>query len=135
MNSIEELIKHRAPALCIDEVTACSDVAATCELTIKDGPLVQGGLLWEPALVEAVAQTAAVMGGFYLRQLGTEIDRGWLVGVRNFSILRAPRVGEVITCRVQSLRRLDQFVLVEGSVRCGDELLAEGHLKFYEVVA
>lgn len=134
MISITDLIHHRPPVLCIDEIVECNETDATCAMTVREGAFTDGECLWEPMLLEAVAQTAAVMSGNRLRKIGTKLERGLLVGVRGFAIHREVRVGERVVCHVKVLRRLDQFVLVDGRVTCGDDVVAEGQLKFHEVV-
>ena len=135
MISIEDVIQHRSPALCIDEIVECGESEVLCALTVRDGPLVQSGHLWEPALLEAVAQTAAVMGGFRVKQLGLAVERGWLVGARGFVIQHVPVVGQRVMFHVRTIRRLDQFILVEATVSCCEAILATGQLKFYEALA
>lgn len=82
---------------------------------------------WEPALIEGLAQTAAVVHG---NAAGAR-HQGMLVGVRDFAIERAPRCGETVQFEVQLIKQLAPVTLFEGTVSSGEETLATGNLKFF----
>lgn len=123
-------IRHRAPILCVDELLESGAEVAACALTVREGPHVQAGSLWEGALVEGIAQTSTLLED--PAAVGAPAAGvGMLVGVRRFVVDRLPRIGERVVFRVQLVRRLGPFLLVDGRATSGDECLAKGELKFY----
>jgi|GEM_PF-1516888 len=122
-------IHHRAPILCVDRIVEASDDHALCEYDVREGPHLQGGRMWEPGLLEGLAQTAALLqagaAGATLQGVGM------LVGVKRLRIERRPRAGELVRWRVDLIKRLGPFLLAEGRATAGEELLASGELKFY----
>jgi hypothetical protein len=46
-----------------------------------------------------------------------------------------PRLGDKLEIKVRAAARLEGFAVVEGSVRRGHELLAEGNIKLWIVPA
>ena len=124
-------IRHRAPILCVDRIVEASEDHAVCELDVREGAQVVDGSLWEPGLVEGLAQSSAVLQSCAAPD-GQRLEGvGMLVGVRRFAVRRRPTVGEQDTWRVDIVKRLGPYLLVEGVARCGEEVLASGELKFY----
>lgn len=124
-------IQHRAPILCVDRILAGDAEGASAEHLVQPGPHVDGGSMWESGLIEGLAQTAAVIQGSLGDSGESAAGVGMLVGVRKFHVERRPRVGELVTWRVDVLRRLGPFLLTQGEARVADELIARGEFKFY----
>lgn len=123
-------IRHLPPILCIERVLEVGAEAAVGECEVRPGAHVQDGRMWVGGLVEGLAQTSTLLER--PRVDGESADGvGMLVGIRHFVVARRPRVGERVLFRVELVRRLGPFLLVNGRALCGDELLAEGELKFY----
>jgi hypothetical protein len=82
----------------------------------------------EPWLIEGLAQTAALLHA----TVYGESQRGMLVQVRRFDIVRAPEPGEILTTRVEVILRLAPVHLLRGAVRdAAGSVIAEGELKFF----
>jgi predicted hotdog family 3-hydroxylacyl-ACP dehydratase len=124
-------IPHRFPILCVDSILVADQNRAVAEYLVREGPHVDDEMMWEVGMIEGLAQTAAVLENSDEVGLSFERDSGMLVGVRNFTIHRRPRIGERLEWHVEIIRRLGPFLLVTGEACCGEELLAEGELRFY----
>jgi len=115
-----EAIPHRPPIRCVERLDHADSTHAVATGRAPDA--------WEPWLIEALAQTAALLNA-------TETDAtglGMLVQVRKFDITRAPRVQEPLNLRVDVIVRVPPVHLLRGEVRDEQgELLASGELKFY----
>jgi predicted hotdog family 3-hydroxylacyl-ACP dehydratase len=129
---VAEFIPHRPPILGIDRLLALDAERALGERTLTQGAdLEDDGQLWEPALIEGLAQTAAALHGFAARAAGRRIERGMLVGLNRLAFHRRARRGERIEYAVELTRTLEGVSLVHGVARVGAEVLLEGELKFY----
>ena len=104
---------------------------AVAEYQVRDGDGVENGRWWGPGLIEGLAQTAAAMERQSELEEGRQSVKGMIASVRRFQVHRRARVGELVRYRVRLVRRLGPLSLVEADARAGDELLAEGELKFY----
>lgn len=125
-------IPHRPPILCIERIVETDLEHAVAERVVREGCQVDDrGELWEGALVEGLAQTAAVLNTFADREQGRHSGKGMLVGVRKFDVTRRARLGERIVFRVELIRRITPLTLMRCEARCGDEVLARGEMKFY----
>ncbi len=123
------LIPHRPPALCIDEVLEVSTDRAITSRRVPESAT-EAGKLWEPWLIEGLAQTAAVLHG-QLHGADAEQHEGLLVGVRRFSVHRQPAAGELVHLHVEVIKRIAPLTLIQGRATVDDQLVATGELKFY----
>jgi 3-hydroxymyristoyl/3-hydroxydecanoyl-(acyl carrier protein) dehydratase len=85
--------------------------------------------MWEPWILEGLAQTAAVLNVYNAGDRGPK--KGMLVGARGLKIRRCPTAGETIRYHVDLIKRLGPLTLVAGTAWVGDESIASGDLKFY----
>jgi 3-hydroxyacyl-[acyl-carrier-protein] dehydratase len=128
----ESFVPHRPPILGVDRILELRAGAAVATRLVPNGPDVDArGALWEEGLIEGLAQTASALHTFGARRGGRKLARGMLVGINQLTIHRRARAGERIEYRVELIRQLEAVSLVRGSARAGDEVLAEGELKFY----
>jgi predicted hotdog family 3-hydroxylacyl-ACP dehydratase len=123
-------ILHRPPALCIDAVVSIDAVSAQAARTVPLEATIDG-VLWEPWLIEGLAQTAAVLNGSAERITGQRTTKGMLVGVRNLEIHRLPAAGETIRFAVELIKRISPLSLMACRAYVDDQLVADGVLKFY----
>ena len=126
----ETYIPHRPPVACLDAVLFVDQSRALTRRTIV-GEAVLGGRIWEPWLIEGLAQTAAVLNGNNEMKIGRRSAKGMLVGIRNLRIHRRPELGETIQFEVELVKRISPLTLIEGRARVGDEEIAAGQMKFY----
>ena len=128
---VAEYIPHRAPILGVDRILTLQEGLAVAERRVENGPDAPGGALWEQGLIEGLAQTASALHRRSALAEGRRVQRGMLVGMNRLVFHRRARVGERIEYRAELLRRLEALSLVHGIARVGNEVLAEGDLKFY----
>lgn len=128
-----DCLPHQRPLRVLERVEALGPREAQASFRVGVGPLTQGGQeLWSGALIEGLAQTAALLGAALAGGEGEEPRpiRGLLVGLRKFTLGRPVHVGEEVTCRVTLVTQLGGGVLVEGQARVEDEVVASGRLQF-----
>lgn len=116
-----DLLPHRPPALAIDRVLSRSaDEADALRVATEEDR-------WEGALIEGLAQTAAL-----LVRADARAAPPLFVGLRDFVVRRRPRPGEVLRFSVRLERAALPLVRVHGVAAGDDPLpLAEGALSFH----
>ncbi len=125
----QALIPHRPPVLCIDTVTRVTDsTAATLRTVPRSGAF--RNKLWEPWIIEGLAQTAAVLHGYEESPTGSA-QAGMLVGIRQFKVHTLPAPGETLRFEVEVIKRIAPLTLIQGTALVGDTVIAEGQLKFF----
>ncbi len=112
----------------VDEKQACC-VRVVPTKDISDGT--DGDRIWEPWLLEGMAQTAAVLNGHNELLTGRLSNKAMLVGIRGLQIRRRPRAGETVHYHIELIKRISPLVLIGGSACVGDEEIARGEMKFY----
>jgi len=126
MINIEELIPHREPIRIISEVIEIADdFAVTAAVVNSNWPLFDGDGVNSLVLIEAIAQTAALVEGYKKKKQGKPGVKGWLVGIKNaeFKKEKIP-VNTRVVVSVKSMYSFDNYGVIEGTVKCGEDVLA-----------
>lgn len=130
--SIEQLLPHRPPMIMIDELVSCEhDSAVAIKCFDDNGFGISGGIVLEPLLIEAMAQTVAAMEGEGRRQKGAEPSQGMLVGINDFEFVSSAKTGQKLEITVNIDKVLGQFRIASGTIRQCGQLIAKGEMKFY----
>jgi predicted hotdog family 3-hydroxylacyl-ACP dehydratase len=125
MIDIEKLIPHREPIKIITEVIEMNDEAGIAAAVVnKDWPLCDGRVVRSLVLIEAIAQSAALLEGYKRQKAGKSGVKGWLVGVKSAEFTRdLIAVNTRVVVQVQSLYAFDAYGVIKGVVKAGDEIL------------
>lgn len=125
MIDIESLIPHREPIRIITEVIELTDDSGIATAVVNERwPLCDGRAVSSLVLIEAIAQTSALVEGNKRKKEGKSGTKGWLVGIKSAefktdSIPLATR----ITVFVNSLYSFENYGVIEGVVKSGDDIL------------
>ena len=131
MINIDELIPHREPIRIIREVLEIQeDFAITTAIVNPNWPLYDGNAVNSLVLIEAIAQTAAIVEGYKRKQQGKAGVKGWLVGIKSaeFRVLKIP-TDTRLNIVVQSMYSFDNYGVIEGIVKAGEEILVKAVLQ------
>ena len=126
MINIEDLIPHREPIRIISEVMEIKEESAITGAVVKSSwHLFDGDSVSSLILIEAIAQTAALVEGYKKKMQGKAGVKGWLVGIKSaeFKHSRIP-VNTRVVISVKSLYSFDNYGVIEGTVKCGNDVLA-----------
>jgi len=126
---IDSLVPHRRPLRLIDEILSVGEASAeTAAVVTADWPTVANGAADVLVLVELVAQTAAVIGGYLALTdpAGAHPHKGMLVGIKQaaFSAENLP-VGTRIVIRATTRALMEHFKHIDGIARIGDRIVGE----------
>lgn len=125
-----ELIPQRPPFVMIDQLTAFNPVLTMSELTVRtDNIFFCEGRLLATGLIENIAQTCAARIGYLNRQSNKAMRLGFIGAIRNLTVLRTPREGEVLQTSITVKEEVFQMTLVDALVRSGDEVLVKAEMK------
>jgi len=129
-----EIIPQSSPMRLIDTLVACHDAMGRVVARVPhDGLFVRpDGLLSSAGLTELIAQTAAAQQAYEAILAGNPPKQGFLVGIKDLRISGACAAGDTaeITCR--RTFTMGEASLIEGTVRLGGRVLAEGVIKVWE---
>ncbi|HDQ03097.1 MAG TPA: hypothetical protein ENN23_00765 [Deltaproteobacteria bacterium] len=123
---IDSIIPHREPIKMLTEVLearASSGVAAA--VVSSTWPLFEDGAVNSLVLIEAVAQTAAVVEGYKRQKQGKNAVKGWMVGIKSAHFfVSSITVNTRLIISVTSKYTLDNYAVMEGEIKSGEDVLA-----------
>ena len=61
-------------------------------------------------------------------------QQGLLIGIKNFKIQRPLHVGENLLIKASKSAEFGGFIMIEGSVNRGSEVLANGEIKVFQKI-
>ncbi len=123
---IDSLIPHRDRIKMIGEVLDITPESATTgALVTSNWPLLDGNAVSPLVLIEVVAQTGAVIDGYKRKEQGKASGKGWLVGVKEarFNVAEIS-VGTYLVASVGNSYSFDNYSVIKGIVKAGEEILA-----------
>lgn len=128
---IENLIPHRKKIRIINEVLDVQENSAISSTVVdSDWPLFDGEAVNSLVLIEAIAQTAAIIEGYKRKQRGKSGVKGWLVGIKNAEFIEAKiPVNTKLIIMLESKHSYDNYGVVEGTVKSGENILATATLQ------
>ena len=128
---IESLIPHREKIKIISGILEIKETTAISTAIVNpQWPLYNEDSVNSLVLIEAIAQTAAIVEGYKRRQQGKDGVKGWLVGIKSaeFNITKIP-VDTNLIIMIESKYSFDNYGVVEGTVKAGDKILATATLQ------
>jgi 3-hydroxyacyl-[acyl-carrier-protein] dehydratase len=119
--------------LILEELRECTEEFARGAMVVQPGNpyLSARGMLGAAAYPELVAQLFAAGRGYLVRSEAQAPQVGYMVGISDFRIAREASFGERLLIEIESARRIANVAMITGSVKSGEERLAEGQIKLY----
>jgi len=128
---IDSLIPHREKIKVISKILDIKEnSAASMAVVNAEWPLYEDGAVNSLVLIEAIAQTAAIIEGYKRKQRGESGVKGWLVGIKSaeFNEERIP-VNTNLVIHLESKYAFDNYGVVEGVVKTGEKIWATAILQ------
>ena len=123
---IESLIPHREKIKIISGILEIKETTAISTAIVNlNWPSYDGGAVNSLVLIEAIAQTAAIVEGYKRKQQGKDGVKGWLVGIKSaeFNMAKIP-VNTNLIIMIESKYSFDNYAVVEGTIKTGEKVLA-----------
>ena len=128
---IHELLPQQEPFVMIGSLVHFDKTLTITETEVRqDNIFVDEGNFSASGLMENIAQTCAARIGFvnkYILKKGMQL--GFIGAVRNFEVLELPKVGDVITTRVEVKEEVFGMTLADAIITCGEKVLVTSEMK------
>ena len=133
--AITSLLPHRGPMLLIDRLEYCTSTEGWGYATAKAGGIFTDaqGEMDGVMVVEMLAQMVAAYKGYEATLAGRSMRAGFLVGIKDFSLLRPPRQGEQLRLDLKVETAVGNATVISGRASLGSEELAAGTLNLWEM--
>ncbi|NQU74301.1 MAG: radical SAM protein [Candidatus Omnitrophica bacterium] len=130
----EQLIPQQAPMRVITKLEKVADRSGEVSVYISNDMLFlrEDGFLDETVYLEMIAQAAAALNGFKALGANDKVVEGFLLGAKHLEIFGKAQLGETLTVSIFKDTYYGDFSIIKGKVLRGDELLAQGEVKFWE---
>ena len=128
---IESLIPHREKIKIISGVLEIKETTAISTAVVNPNwPSYDEGEVNSLVLIEAIAQTAAIVEGYKRKQQGKDGVKGWLVGIKSaeFKVAKIP-VNTNLIIMIENKYSFDNYAVVEGTVKTDEKILATATLQ------
>ena len=131
----EDLFKYipqRLPIVMVSELIEHEEEKSVSKLNIKpDNMFCADGHFTEPGLIENIAQSAALRSGYATSLKGDqgEAPVGFIGAIAKLKIHNLPSDTDTIETSIEHLNEVFGVTLVRGSVKRGEELMAECEMK------
>jgi len=131
--AVEDLIPHRLPMRQVERLLEFHDHEGVIEAVVGEENLLldTDGRLDEAGFIEMLAQSFAAVQGYADRLAGKPLRKGFLVGIRKFSVMAPAYRGDCLTIRIHPIAALERFFVVEGEILRNEEVLASCNLKLW----
>ena len=129
---IQEYIPQRPPIVMIDRIVDISESKVVCEFQIKkDNLFVAEGKLFEPGIIENIAQTIAAGAGYRAKQNNEKVKLGYIAAIKNLNICMLPSVDDILTTTVQIVNEVFSVTIVQAVVLCGSTEIADCEMRIF----
>jgi len=129
---VAELIPQKAPMVMVGALLYIDSKTTVCNFTIPNNHiLLESGNLQRTALIENMAQTAAVRAGYLAQQAGTEPKTGFIGAIKNFDVFMDVKAGQTIVTSIENTSEVFNASMVEGKIEMDGVLIASGEMKIF----
>ena len=127
---IQELIPQRPPFVMVDRLLHFDRIVTTSEFAVReDNIFLEGDELQPEGLVENIAQTCAARIGYVNLMNKESVRLGFIGAVRNLSIIRTPKIGEIIETSITVKEEIFQMTLVDAEIRLNGNVIVNAEMK------
>ncbi len=127
---ILDYIPQRPPVVLVDAFYGIDQEGSHSGYTVEAGHLFcRGGVLDECALIEHMAQSAALRAGYLAVSRGKRVPLGFIGAVDRCTVIRRPEAGERLRTIVRVVAEVMNVTLAEAEIRVEGEKIGECRLK------
>ncbi len=96
-----------------------------------DNVFVKDGLFQEAGLLENIAQTAALMAGYYANAENKPVAVGYIGAIKDLEIFNLPKVGDELTTEIIVENKILDVTVISGKVWHSGNLQAQCEMKLF----
>ena len=116
----------------VGELLHCDETTTRTSFTIEaNNVMVSDGEFNEGGLMENIAQTAAVRAG-YVAEAGSEVKDGYIASIKNFEVLRLPKIGDKLITEVTVTDHVFEMTIISGTITCNGMVLSKCEMSIFE---
>lgn len=128
---VHELLPQQEPFVMIGSIIHFDKRVTITETEVKAGNIfVDNGCFSASGLMENIAQSCAARIGYVNKYiLKKSVQLGFIGAVRNFDIISLPKIGDVITTKIEIKEEVFGMTLASAIIKSNDKILATTDIK------
>ena len=130
---ILELIPQRYPMVMIDKLIVSDEKRTISGFFLKsDNIFCDSKYLYEPGIIENIAQTAAARIGYICNQKQIEVPLGFIGGIKKLKIYQLPETNTEIITTITIEHEIMEATIISGKIENKEgKLLTECEMKIF----
>lgn len=128
---VHGILPQQEPFVMIDKLVHFEMNTSTTETMVKETNIfVDNGCFSASGMIENIAQTCAARIGFYNKYiLHNEVQIGFIGAISKYMIHKLPKVGQMISTKVDILEEIFGMTLAQASITCEGEVIVTAEVK------
>lgn len=128
---VHELLPQQEPFVMIGSIIHFDKRVTITETEVKAGNIfVDNGCFSASGLMENIAQSCAARIGYVNKYiLKKSVQLGFIGAVRNFDIISLPKIGDVITTKIEIKEEVFGMTLASAIIKSNGKILATTDIK------
>jgi predicted hotdog family 3-hydroxylacyl-ACP dehydratase len=132
VENIIPLIPQKPPFVMVGKLLFTDEVRTRSSFIIEpDNVFVKDNVFQEAGLMENIAQTAALRGGYVAQSENKPVAVGYIGAVSNFEIFDLPKAGDEIETEIRVENQIFDVTVLSGKVWRSGDLLAQCEMKLF----
>lgn len=125
-------LPQRKPFVMVDTLWINEESKTVTSLDVlPTNVLVENDYLTESAMLENMAQTAAMRVGHAFKSQGLEVPVGFITAIKDYKVHSFAKVGESIYTEVVQTNEVMNFTIVQAVVKLNHEVIAEAEVRVF----
>lgn len=128
---VHGILPQQEPFVMIDKLVHFEMNTSTTETMVKETNIfVDDGCFSASGMMENIAQTCAARIGFYNKYiLHNEVQIGFIGAISKYMIHKLPKVGQMISTKVDILEEIFGMTLAQATITCDGEVIVTAEVK------
>jgi 3-hydroxymyristoyl/3-hydroxydecanoyl-(acyl carrier protein) dehydratase len=128
-----ELIPQKDPMIMVGALLEITNGKLKTEFRIPVNHILldKNRCLSPSALIENIAQTAAVNAGYKAKINQEKPKKGFIGAIKNFEIFGKALAGDVLETSIHLKNEIFNASIIEGEIICKNQLIAKGEMKIF----
>ena len=132
VDNVADFLPQQAPFMMVNSLLETTENTAISQFLVKsDNVLVNDNILQESGLIENIAQTIALKAGYESVLRNEKPQVGFIVQIKDLSIFDFPKVGEIITTKIEIVMNLQQMLVIKGESFSNEKALVVCEMRVF----
>ena len=131
-SEVENIIPQKSPMVMVGALLSVDTKQVITEFVVPENHiLLENSILNRTALIENMAQTAAVKAGYIAKTENKKPLTGLIGAIKNFEIFDTVKAGDILKTTIETTHEIFNASIIQGEIFCKNKRIAKGELKIF----